>query len=116
VALLTIAGTAVANPASIEVGEADLSKSNRTASGRMVMEIIATKRRLDVTWRYLPDPERRKIRDLIRANRPFFLVTWQDGDSADSMIAYAGDRRQKLWLPVGGVRYWEEFSVAFIEQ
>lgn len=115
-ALLTIAGVAVANPATIEVGEFDLSKSNRAASGLMSMDIIATKRRLDVTWRYLPDPERRKIEDLIRANRPFFTVAWQDGDSTSSMVAYAGDRKKKLWLRVGNTRYWEEFTVAFIER
>lgn len=115
-ALLTIAGVAVADPAAIEVSEFDLSKSNRTASGRMVMEIIATKRRLDVTWHYLPDAELKQIESLIRNNKPFFSVTWQDGDSTGAMTAYAGDRRKKLWLRVGDTRYWEEFSVSFIEQ
>ena len=58
VVVITIAGVKVASPADVKIGRFDLTKSNRTASGKMAMEIIrAGVRRVDVSWSYLPDDQ-----------------------------------------------------------
>ena len=112
-----IAGTQVARPADVKVGRFDLTKSNRTASGRMVMEVIrAGVRRVDVTWRYLPDAELQKILTVLAANKPFFTLSYPDAGGQQSMVCYAGDINTTLWHTVGGVRYWSEVSISFIEQ
>ncbi len=113
---IVIAGVQVARPAEVKVGRFDLTKSNRTASGRMVMEYIATKRRVDVTWKYLPDAELKKILDLLAQNKPFFQVSFPGPGGTETMVAYAGDISTSLWHSVNGIRYWSEVSVSFIEQ
>ena len=114
--MLKIAGTTVKTPTELKIGRFDLSKSGRTASGKMVMDIIATKRRVDVVWKMLPDDELQKIIDTIAANKPFFTLTYPDAGGSATMTCYAGDINTSLWHTKNGVRYWEEVSLAFIEQ
>lgn len=111
-----IAGVQVAKPAEIKIGRFDLTKSQRTASGKMVMEVIATKRRVDVTWKMLPDSDLKQILDLLAAHKPFFMLQYPDAGGTATMTCYAGDINTSLWHTVNGVRYWQEVSVAFIEQ
>jgi len=113
---LYIAGTKVARPADIKVGRFDLTKSNRTASGKMVMEYIATKRRVDVVWRYIPDADLQVILNLLAANKPFFTLEYPDAGGQQTMTCYAGDINASLWHTRNGIRYWSEVSIAFIEQ
>ena len=115
-ALLTIAGVQVANPAEVKIGRFDLTKSNRTASGRMVMEYIATKRRVDVVWRYIPDADLQVILNLLAANKPFFTLKYPDAGGQQTMTCYAGDINTSLWHTINGVRRWSEVSISFVEQ
>jgi hypothetical protein len=114
--MLKIAGVNVKTPAELKVGRFDLSKSGRTASGKMVMELIATKRRVDVVWKMLTDSELQTIIDTITANKPFFSLEYPDAGGTKSMTCYAGDVATSLWHTKNGVRYWEEVSIGFIEQ
>ena len=116
-AQIIIAGIQVARPAEASVGSFALTKANRTASGRMVMEIIrANIRRVDVSWQYLPDPELQKILNAITANKPFFALSYPDAGGQKTMPCYAGDIITSLWHTRNGIRYWQEVSVPFIEQ
>ena len=114
--MLKIAGITVKAPTELKVGRFDLSKSSRTASGKMVMDIIATKRRVDVVWKMLKDSELQQILDLITANKPFFSLEYPDAGGTKTMTCYAGDILTSLWHTKNGIRYWEEVSIAFIEQ
>ena len=114
--MLKIAGITVKAPTELKVGRFDLSKSGRTASGKMVMEIIATKRRVDVVWKMLTDSELEKIIDTITANKPFFSIEYPDAGGTNTMVCYAGDIVTSLWHTKNGIRYWEEVSIPFIEQ
>ena len=114
--MLKIAGTTVKTPTELKIGRFDLSKSGRTASGKMVMDIIATKRRVDVVWKMLTDSELEKIIDTIAANKPFFSLEYPDAGGTKTMTCYAGDIVTSLWHTKNGIRYWEEVSIGFIEQ
>jgi hypothetical protein len=114
--MLKIAGVSVKAPTDLKIGRFDLTKSSRTASGKMVMELIATKKRVDITWKMLPDNELQKIIDTITANKPFFSLQYPDAGGSKIMTCYAGDIITSLWHTIDGVRYWEEVSVPFIEQ
>jgi len=114
--MLKIAGVTVKAPSELKVGRFDLTKSNRTASGRMTMELIATKRRVDCVWRMVPDNELQKIIDTITANKPFFSLEYPDAGGTKTMTCYAGDIVTSLWHTKNGIRYWEEVSIPFIEQ
>jgi len=114
--MLKIAVVSVKAPSEVNIGRFDLTKSSRTASGKMVMEIIATKRRVDVVWKMLKDSELQQILDLITANKPFFPLSYPDVGGTKTMTCYAGDITTSLWHTKNGVRYWEEVSIGFIEQ
>ena len=114
--MLKIAGITVKAPTELKVGRFDLSKSSRTASGKMVMDIIATKRRVDVVWRYIPDADLQVILNLLAANKPFFTLEYPDAGGQQTMTCYAGDILTSLWHTKNGIRYWEDVSIAFIEQ
>ncbi len=112
-----IAGTKVARPAKIKTGRFDLTKSSRTASGKMTMEVIrAGVRRVDVEWSYITDAEYEAILDLLAAHKPFFSFRYPEAGGDVTMTVYAGDINAGLWHTVGGVRRWESVSIAFIEQ
>jgi hypothetical protein len=114
--MLKIAGVSVKAPTDLKIGRFDLTKSGRTASGKMVMEVIATKRRVDVVWKMIKDSELQTIIDTITANKPFFSLTYPDAGGTKTMTCYAGDITTSLWHTVNGVRYWQEVSIPFIEQ
>ena len=114
--MLKIAGVTVKTPNDIKIGRFDLSKSGRAASGKMKMDIIATKRRVDVVWKMLPDDELQKIIDTITANKPFFSLEYPDAGGQQTMTCYAADIVTSLWHTKNGIRYWEEVSIPFIEQ
>ena len=114
--MLKIAGVTVKTPNELKIGRFDLTKSNRTASGKMTMELIAIKRRVDCVWRMLPDNDLKLIVDTITDNKPFFSLEYPDVGGQMTMTCYAGDIITSLWHTKNGVRYWEEVSIGFIEQ
>lgn len=111
-----IAGIKVACPADVKVGRFDLVKARRAASGLMRMEYVATKRRVDVVWRYIPDADLQAILNLLAANKPFFTLEYPDAGGQQTMTCYAGDINTSLWHTINGVRRWSEVSISFIEQ
>jgi len=83
----------------------------------MVMEVVRPGvRRVDVVWRYIPDADLQKILDLLAANKPFFSFEYPDAGGQKTMTAYCGDINTSLWHTIGGVRRWQEVSIAFIER
>ena len=112
-----IAGTKVARPASVKVGRFDLTKSSRTASGRMTMDVIrAGVRRVDVAWSLLLDSELAMILNLLAANKPFFQFRYPDAGSQHTITCYCGDIIYEPWSTIGGVRRWKSVQIPFIEQ
>lgn len=114
--MLQIAGISVKTPSDLKIGRFDITKSSRTASGKMVMEVIATKRRVDVVWKMITDSELQTIIDTITANKPFFSLQYPDAGGSKTMTCYVGDIVTSLWHTKNGIRYWEEVSIPFIEQ
>ena len=114
--MLKIAGTQVKAPTELKVGRFDISKAERSASGKMMLEIIATKKRVDVTWKILPDSDLKAIINTITANKPFFTLEYPDAGGSKTMTCYSGDILTGLWHTKNGVRYWEEVTIPFIEQ
>lgn len=114
--MLKIAGVQVASPAEVTVGHFDLTKSGRTASGDMVMELIATKRRVDCVWKMLKDSDLQTMLNTITAHKPFFTLQYPDAGGSKTMTCYVGDITTSLWHTLGGIRYWEEVTIPFIER
>ena len=114
--MLKIAGVTVKTPSELKVGRFDITKSNRSASGKMMMELIATKRRVDVVWKMIADSDLQTIISTITAHKPFFSFEYPDVGGTKTMTCYAGDINTSLWHTKNGVRFWEDVQISFIEQ
>ena len=114
--MIKIAGVAAKTPSDLKIGRFDLTKSNRAASGKMVMELIATKRRVDCNWKMVADSDLQAIINAITTNKPFFSLEYPDVGGQKTMTCYAGDINTTMWHTKNGVRYWEEVQIPFIEQ
>lgn len=93
-------------------------KTERTASGRMTRDRIATKRKLDIEWGHLTDSE---VSTILNAVSPvFFQVTYPDArtGSQQTKTFYVGDRTSPSysWDPSLQRAKWEGLSMNFIEQ
>ena len=114
--MIQIAGVTVKAPSELKIGRFDITKSSRTASAKMVMDIIAPKKRVDCTWKMIKDSDLQTIIDTITAHKPFFSLVFPDVGGTDTITCYAGDIITSLWHTKDGVRYWQEVSIPFIEQ
>ena len=114
---VTINGTQIKTPTELKVGVFRLSKSERLASGKMAMEIIAIKRRLDMTWAIISDTDLRQIMSILDAG-VFYTVAYPDPKNGESatITAYAGDINQSAWQRLAGTRYWKDVSLSLVEQ
>ena len=93
----------------------DITKAERNSQGKMFIELIATKYKLDVSWGVLTQEE---ITVLLTAIKPVsFTVTFLDPESGTdkTITCYKGDRSIPLLTYVGGVAQWKDFKVNFIE-
>jgi hypothetical protein len=114
---MRIDGQTIATPTELKVSIYRLSKADRTASGDMVMEVIALKRRLDLKWAIIPSSNLAQIMGILDSG-VFHTVEYVDprnGESA-TITAYVGDINQNAWQQIGGSRYWRDVSLALIQR
>lgn len=116
--MVTIDGQQIPSPSSLELGKFKLSKGGRTASGLMVMDIIARKRKIELQWSHITDSALKGILDLLES-KTFYQVTYPDPQGVNgqaTMEAYSGDVSMGLWHTRGGVRYWQSAKISLIER
>lgn len=91
-ALISIGGVNLPTPSDYQVDILDLSKAERNARGTMIIERIATKRKLEIRWNYLDKTQLKQILNLV--SPVFFAVTYLDPqtDGNKSGTFYSGDR------------------------
>lgn len=114
---LSIDNVQCKTPTKLKVGTFRITKSERTASGLMTMEITAVKRRLDLSYAHIKDTDLKQIQDLLES-KVFHNITYPDpknGESA-SITAYLGDTGQEPGQRIGGTRYWQDVSIALVER
>lgn len=113
---MTINGITIKTPTDLKVSVFRLTKSERTASGTMMMDIIAVKRRLDLSWAIISDTDLQTILNTLES-RVFHTVIYPDPQGGDSktITAYVGEINAQAWQKVGN-RYWKDVSIALVEQ
>jgi hypothetical protein len=91
-AFFTVSGVALPAPSEFEVSVMDLSKAERNANGRMIIERIATKRKLAFSYSYVTADD---AADILKQIAPTsYTVTYYDPQtrSVRSGSFYCGDR------------------------
>ena len=114
--MIKIDGVDIPAPSDYLVGIMDISKAERNAAGTMVIDRIATKRKLELKWNYLT---KEKLSELFRSLTPvFFEVEYLDpqDNGVKTGTFYAGDRRAgALDCRNGNIRY-KDISVNLVER
>ena len=114
--MLKIDGVEIPSPSDMQVGIMDLSKAERNAKGTLIIERIATKRKLEIAWRYLSKEE---ISQLFKLVSPvFFNVEYIDPEdnAIKSGTFYAGDRKAGALDYINGNIRYKDVSVNLIER
>jgi hypothetical protein len=91
--IVTISGVGVPTPTDFQVGIMDISKAERNASGKMIIERIAVKRKLFFTYSYITQQDASKVLKLVAPT--YYTVTYVDpqDNMRKSGQFYCGDRQ-----------------------
>ncbi|MCA0754902.1 hypothetical protein KP806_07555 [Paenibacillus sp. N4] len=115
-ALLSINGVPMPDPATYIVTIQDITKAERNARGSMIKELIATKDKIELSWIYLSPTELSTLLTAVGAN--FFEVTYLNPKTNSSRTAtfYAGDRTAPALDFINGVMRYKDVKMNFIEK
>lgn len=104
-------------PKKVTVNVQDLSSgsSGRNADGEMMIDFVASKRKIECEWPSLTSSEMSSLMSLMSATT--FPVTYIDPETGASktITCYKGDRSAPVYWIIGGVVRWEGLKVNFIE-
>lgn len=115
-ALVSIGGVALPTPAEFQVGIMDISKAERNANGNMIIERIATKRKLFITYTFLTSSELSLV--LQKIAPAYYNVTYLDPqtNSVKTGSFYCGDRNVGMVDYINGIARYKEFTFNLIER
>lgn len=115
-AIISINGVAMPTPTDFQVGVMDISKAQRNANGNMIIERIATKKKLFLTYAYL---ERADLKTILNAIAPtFYNVQYMDPElnAMRTGSFYCGDRNVGMVDYIDGIPRYKDLSFNLIER
>lgn len=115
-ALIKIEGVDIPTPSEYSVGIQDISKAERNANGTMIIERIATKRKIELSWNYLSKEQLAQVLNAVSG--VFFQVTYVDpqDNATRTGTFYAGDRKCGMIDFRDGVPRYKDVSFNLIER
>lgn len=115
-ALISVNGVDLPTPSEYTVGIMDLSKAERNVRGDMIIERIATKRKIDLGWAYLTGIQYSQI--LTAVDAVFFTVNYFDPKTNNMRVGtfYSGDRQAPMMKFTNGVANWKDVKFNLIEK
>ncbi|CQR51486.1 DUF6711 family protein [Paenibacillus riograndensis] len=114
--MISINGVTLPSPTKYQVYIQDLSKGERNVNGLLLLERIATKRKIDLSWKMLSPSQYATILRLV--SPVFFNVQYQDPEDATTRSGtfYAGDRSIGALNYTNGIVQYNELSFSIIER
>jgi hypothetical protein len=115
--MITINGTTIKTPQDCTIGIYDIaSTADRNAAGDVLIDRIATKRRLDMEWGALSNTDCAAI--LTAVAPVFFAVTYPDPQDgiARTIVCYVKKRTAPMLKYTGTTPYWEGLSMTLEER
>lgn len=115
-ALLMISGVEMPTPSEYQVGIMDLSQAERNVNGEMIIERIATKRKLELAWALLTGSQYKLILEAVSA--VVFPVTYFDPmtNGLVTKTFYAGDRVAPMMIFNNGAPTWKDVKFSLVEK
>lgn len=114
--MIKIDGKEIPTPSDYFVSIIDISKAERNARGEMIIERIATKRKIELAWKYLSKSD---LQLAFNAVSPvFFQVEYLDPEtgSLKTGIFYAGDRNVGALDYIKGDIRWKDIKFNIVEK
>ena len=106
--------TAIPSPQTFEVETFDITRTNRLASGKLVAETIATKKRFNFTYTSLTGAQLSALKALLYADY-FLSLTYPTETGIETVTVARGDIDVSLLRNEGNKQY-ESISFELIEQ
>ena len=114
--MIKINGTLLPTPSGYSVNIMDISKAERNAAGTMVIDRIATKRKIELVWKYV---DKAGLSNVLKLVAPvFFTVEYIDPEdnALKTGTFYCGDRNVgALDYRSGNIR-WKDIKFNLIEK
>lgn len=114
--MIKINGTTIPTPSDYKPSIQDISKAERNANGDMIIERIATKRKLELSWVHLSQEELQQLLQLVAPI--FFTVSYpdpQDGSTRTGTF-YCGDRSTGALDYRNGRVRWKDIKFNLVER
>lgn len=114
--MLEVNNMPIPSPTEFKVGIMDISEAERNAQGDMLIDRIATKRKLELKWDYLSAQEMSRLLQLV--NSVYFFVKYPDPMTGrlETKHFYCGDRNIGMYKYEKGQAFWSDASFNFIER
>ncbi|GGA31682.1 DUF6711 family protein [Psychrobacillus lasiicapitis] len=114
--MIKIDGKEIPTPSDYSVGIQDISKAERNARGSMIIERIATKRKIELAWKHL---SKQDLQSVLNAVSPvFFKVEYLDPQTNSRQLGtfYAGDRNVGALDYINGQIRWKDCKFNIVER
>lgn len=115
-ALISINGVALPTPSELSVGIMDITNAERNANGFMIIERIATKRKISLKYKYC---DTSTMSQILQAITPiFYNVTFLDPvtNNYTTSSFYTGDKTLGMMDFRNGVARYKDLQFDFIER
>lgn len=115
-ALVNVGGNDLPTPSDFSVGIQDISNAQRNASGLMIIERIATKRTVNISYAYLDQVTLSNVLNWVSAT--YFNVTYLDPQTNAMRTGsfYCGDRAMGMIDYISGTPRYKDIKFELIER
>lgn len=115
--MFKINNVTIPTPSTYNISVLDISKAERNAKGEMILEIIATKRKLELSYNYLSNSDLSTLLSRFTGNT-FFTVHYPDTvtGAEKSGTFYVSDRKSEAIDYQNGVPRWKGISFSLVEK
>lgn len=112
---IKLGGTTVKTPKDFTIANYNITKAGRVASGKMVMDLIAKKRKFNFIYDILAGDDLDAILAVIDSTVLFFTLEYVDNGTAGTATVYVG-QVTKTQFRTDGKWYWKDVKFDLIEQ
>lgn len=114
--MIKINGVELPTPSDYSIGIQDISKAERNARGTMIIERIATKRKLELSWNFLSKENLSKVLGVV--SPVFFSVEYIDPQSGGKRTGtfYVGDRSCGMLSYLNGIPRYKDIKFNLVER
>jgi len=114
--MIWLDGVQIADPTKLDIGIQRISRAERTASGRMVIDVIAIKRTVNLEYNVIDGSSLATILNALES-RAFHVLRYPDSQGGERTITvHAGEISKTRWRTIAGVQFWQGVTIGLTEQ